>query len=269
MEEIKVKKNKVPAVGLGTWLLSDNECIKCVEHALELGYRHIDTAQSYDNEKQIGQAIKNSNIRREDIFLADKISTSNFSYDDAIQSTNESLENLKTDYVDLLLMHWPNSSVPLEETLDAMNELKESGKAKNIGLSNFPPSLVVKASDKIEIFCNQIEYHPYLSQDTLIRQSKRMKYLITAYCPIAKGRVLKDGNIHEIADRYEKSPVQITLRWLFQQGVASIPKSADFEHMKENIDIFDFELSRDDMKTISALEMDLHLDPVSYLANDN
>ncbi len=268
MEEITIKKNKVPAIGLGTWLLSGDECVKCVEHALGLGYRHIDTAQIYENEKQIGKAIKKSSVSRGEIFLVDKISTSNFSYDDAIKSTEESLDNFQTDYVDLLLMHWPNNSVPLEETLDAMNELKESGKAKNIGLSNFPPSLMLKAAEKIKIFCNQIEYHPYLSQDTLIRQSKRMKYIITAYCPIAKGRVLKDGNIREIADRYEKSPVQITLRWLFQQGVATIPKSADFDHMKENIEIFDFELSRDDMKIISSLEMDLHLDPVSYLASD-
>lgn len=268
MEEFTVKKQKVPAVGLGTWQLEDKECIKCVEHALELGYRHIDTAQIYENEKEIGTAIKNSAVKREDIFLVDKISTSNFNYEDALKSTDESLEKLQTDYVDLLLMHWPNNSVPLEETLEAMNEIKDSGKAKHLGLSNFPPSLVDKASEHIDIFCNQIEFHPYLEQNALIRQSKKMKYMVTAYCPIAKGRVLKDGNIQEISDKYEKSPVQITLRWLYQQNVASIPKSADFDHMKENLEIFDFELNREDMKIIDSLEMDLHLDPVSYLAKD-
>lgn len=268
MDTIKVKDKEIPAVGLGTWELSGSECTRCVTEALKLGYRHIDTAQIYDNERQIGNALKKTRVPRKEIFLVTKIATTNFKYDDAVKSVMESLEKLKTDYIDLILLHWPNSDVPLEQPLDAMNELKERGKVKYLGLSNYPPSLVDRAAKTIEVFCNQIEYHPYLSQDKLLKHSAKNSYLITAYCPIAKGRIMKDATISDISEKYGKTPAQLTLRWLFQQGVASIPKSSSKEHLRENLDIFDFELERKDMDRVSSLSIDLHLDPVSYLAND-
>ena len=169
MEYQEIKGEKVPSLGLGTWRLSGQECIRAVERALALGYRHIDTAQMYANEGEVGRGIRNSGVGREEIFLVTKVRTSSFSHDDVIRSTRESLEKLQTEYIDLLLMHWPNPSVPLEETLGAMRKLREEGSVKHMGVSNFPPSMVEEATEHAEIFCNQVEYHPYRAQDELLQ----------------------------------------------------------------------------------------------------
>jgi 2,5-diketo-D-gluconate reductase B len=160
LEYQTIKGEKVPSLGLGTWRLSGQECITAVERALALGYQHIDTAQIYANEGEVGRAIQNSGVNREEIFLVTKVWTSSFSYDGVIRSTRGSLKKLRTEYVDLLLMHWPNPRVPLEETLGAMRELQEEGSVKHVGVSNFPPSMVEEATLHAEIFCNQVEYHP-------------------------------------------------------------------------------------------------------------
>lgn len=256
----------MPALGLGTWLLSGNKCVETVKTALSLGYRHLDTAQIYGNEKDVGRAVRNSGIKRSDIFLVTKISTSNFLYDDAVESTYKSLEELGSEYIDLILMHWPDSSVPVGETVSAMNELSEKGFVKYIGLSNFPPSKVEEALLFGDISCNQVEYHPYLSQDSLISHSRSNNYVLTAYCPIAKGRVTGDKTLREIGERYSRTASQVTLRWIIQQGICAIPKSSGADHLRENIDIFDFELEDKEMEAIGSLAKGLHLDPVSHMS---
>ena len=254
MDHQTLKGEKVPALGLGTWRLSGQECIKAVERALALGYRHIDTAQMYANEGEVGRGIRNSGIGREEIFLVTKVSTSNFSREKVIRSTRESLKKLQTEYVDLLLMHWPNPSVPLGETLGAMTVLQEEGSVKHVGVSNFPPSMVEDAARYATVFCNQVEYHPYTAQDELLEQAKEMDYLLTAYSPVAKGKVRNDVTLREIGEAYGKTPAQVALRWLVQQEkVAAIPKAASEDHLKSNLDIFGFELSDEELERVLTL----------------
>jgi len=206
LEHQTIKEEKVPALGLGTWRLSDEERVRAVERALALGYRHIDTAQMYANEGEVGRGIRNSGVGREEIFFITKVRTSRFSHDDVIRSTRGSLKKLQTEYVDLLLMHWPNPSVPLMETLGAMIELQKEGSVKHVGVSNFPPSMVEEATRYATVFCNQVEYHPYRAQDELLDQAGKMDYLLTAYSPVAKGRILNDATLQEIGEAYGKTP---------------------------------------------------------------
>ncbi|MDQ4106089.1 MAG: aldo/keto reductase [Actinomycetota bacterium] len=250
----EIKGERVPSIGLGTWRLSGGACAEAVENALSLGYRHIDTAQMYDNEEEVGRGISSSGVGREEIFLVTKLSTSNFTREKALRSGRESVKRLGADYVDLLLMHWPNPSVPLEETLDAMRELQEEGSVRHIGVSNFPASMVEEATRHAEIFCNQVEYHPRNPQDELAAQAKELDYLLTAYSPVAKGRIKDDPTLKEIGEAHGKTPAQVALRWLVQQEkVAAIPKAQGREHQESNLDIFDFELSEEEMRRISGL----------------
>ena len=255
MEYQEIRGEKVPSLGLGTWRLSGQECVRAVERALALGYRHIDTAQMYANEDEVGCGIQNSGVDREDIFLVTKVRTSSFSHDAVIRSTRGSLEKLQTEYVDLLLMHWPNPSVPLGETLGAMRELQEEGSVRYVGMSNFPPSMVDEATEHAEIFCNQVEYHSYRAQDELLEQAREMDYLLTAYSPVAKGRVSNDATLREIGEAHGKTPVQVALRWLIQQEkVAAIPKAASEDHLRSNFDIFAFELNDEEMERVFTLQ---------------
>jgi diketogulonate reductase-like aldo/keto reductase len=254
MEHHIIKGEKVPSLGLGTWRLTGAECTKTVERALAFGYRHIDTAQIYRNEEQVGQGIENAGVNREEVFLVTKVWTSNFSYKRTIESTRESLRKLGTDCVDLLLMHWPNPSVPLEETLGAMTELQNEGNVRHVGVSNFPPSMVEEAARYATVFCNQVEYHPYKGQDELLEQAKEMDYLLTAYTPLARGAVLEDRTLRGIGEAHGWTPAQVALRWLIQQEkVAAIPKATSEDHLKGNLDVFDFELSNEEMERISGL----------------
>ncbi len=254
MEHHIIKGEKVPSLGLGTWRLTGAECTRAVERALVLGYRHIDTAQIYGNEEQVGQGIQNAGVDREEVFLVTKVWTNSFSYKRTIESTRESLRKLGTAYVDLLLMHWPNPSVPLEETLGAMTELQNEGNVRHIGVSNFPPSMVEEAARHATVFCNQVEYHPYKGQDELLEQAKEMDYLLTAYTPLARGAVLEDRTLRNIGEAHGKTPAQVALRWLIQQEkVAAIPKATSEDHLKGNLDVFDFELSNEEMEHLSGL----------------
>ena len=254
MEHHIIKGEKIHSLGLGTWRLTGGKCARAVKHALVLGYRHIDTAQIYGNEEQVGQGIQNAGVDREEVFLVTKVWTSSFSYKRTIESTRESLRKLGTDYVDLLLMHWPNPSVPLEETLGAMAELQNEGSVRHVGVSNFPPSMVEEAARHTTVFCNQVEYHPYKGQDELLDQAREMDYLLTAYSPVAKGAVLNDRTLLGIGEAHGKTSAQVALRWLTQQEkVAAIPKAAGEEHLESNLDLFDFELSNEEMERISGL----------------
>ncbi len=254
MEHQTIKGEKVPSLGLGTWRLTGEACARAVERALALGYRHIDTAQMYGNEAEVGRGIRNSDVDRQDIFLVTKVWPSDFSHENVIRTTHESLRKLHTDYVDLLLMHWPNPGVPLEETLGAMTELRQEGSVRHVGASNFPPWMVEEAAQHAPIFCNQVEYHTYKAQDKLLKQAREMDYLLTAYRPVARGAVLNDATLKEIGEAHGKAPAQVALRWLIQQDhVAAIPKATSEDHLKSNLDVFDFELSDEEMERIFEL----------------
>lgn len=247
---------EVPEIGLGTYKLHDRECENTVRTALDIGYRYIDTAQMYKNEREIGEAIRASHIPREDIFLTTKIWHTNLAPDDVLQTTEQSLRDLQTPYVDLLLIHWPNPQYDLRKTLEAMLVLRDQGKAVNIGVSNFPLPLLMKANDDIRapVFCNQVEYHPFLGQFDMLDYALDNDLLLTAYAPLAKGKVTQDKDLIEIGESYGKSPTQIALRWLIEQEkVVAIPKASSREHLESNFDIFDFRLSDEDFDRIDNL----------------
>lgn len=263
MHTFTVQGAGVPALGLGTWLLTGQDCVDAVALALRLGYRHIDTAQLYQNEAQVGLGLRQSGVPREEVFLVTKVHPSRFRYEDTLASARESLERLGTDYVDLLLMHWPNPEVPLQETLSALVELQRQGKARFIGVSNFSPSLVEEASRHAPVFCNQVEFHPYLERSALLAQARGMGYLLTAHSPLARGRVARDPLLQDIGRRCGKSAVQVCLRWLLQQGVSPIPKAGREAHLRENLEVFDFSLSPEDMRAIHGLARGLAVDEVT------
>lgn len=250
------QQKKIPALGYGTWQLKDADCINGVSKALEIGYRHIDTAQIYENESEVGAAIAQSGIARSDIFLTTKVWMSNLKYGDFQKSVDESLSKLKTDYVDLLLIHWPVTQVSFMDQFKALMEVQASGKAKKIGVSNFTVGQMAEVVEKIgaSIVTNQVEYHPFLSQKPVLDFLRQHDMFLTAYSPLARGKVKDDAVLKEIANKYGKNEGQVTLRWLLQQpNVVAIPKAASEKNIRDNFDIFDFSLSDDDMNRISAL----------------
>lgn len=245
----------IPVLGLGTYLIKGKEAVRTIEQAIDFGYRHIDTAQLYENESEVGTAIKQSPVDRADIFLTTKVWPSRLSKEDFLPSVEDSLRKLKTDYVDLLLVHWPNAKVPIQETIAELMKAKDQGKAKHIGVSNFPIALMARTLGLgAKIICNQVEYHPYIDQSVLKSWMDHNHLILTAYSPLAQGRVFKDNLVQKIADHAGKSIAQVVLRWLIQQeNVIAIPKSGNPERMKANIDIFDFSLSEEEMKMMKAL----------------
>lgn len=248
---------KMPKLGLGTWELKDSACQDAVSYALEeTACRHIDTAQAYGNEAEVGAAIEKCSVARDDIFLTTKVWMENFHADDVIPSIEKSLKKLKTDYCDLILIHWPHEDIPFDETLGALKKAQEQGKTRLIGISNYTTDQVKKVRENLgyNVAVNQCEYHPFLDQSALIEQARNYGMIFTAYSPIAQGKVKSDETLKSIADEHNKSPVQVTLRWLYQQDrVVAIPRSSSKEHIASNFDIFDFELSDDEMKRIFDL----------------
>jgi diketogulonate reductase-like aldo/keto reductase len=226
-----------------------------VGYALEIGYRHIDTAQSYGNEEQIGDAIRRSSVPRQEIWLTTKVGCDRHRDVGLRRSAEDSVRKLNTE-PNLLLLHWPNTKVPLRETVGALNEIKRKGLTEYIGVSNFTVALIEQAvtlSDE-PLIVNQVEYHPYLSQQTVLKALGANGMALTAYSPLAKGRVFRDQKLQGIGERYGKSPGQVALRWLVQQdGVIAIPRSSREANARSNLDIFDFELKGSDMDEISAL----------------
>jgi 2,5-diketo-D-gluconate reductase B len=252
----------VPEIGLGTYKLHDRECENVIRTALDIGYRHVDTAQMYKNEREIGKALSVSNVPREDIFLTTKIWHTNLESDDVLQSTEESLRQLDTPYVDLLLIHWPNDQYDLRATIESMLVLRDQGKAMNIGVSNFPLSLLKKVNDEIRapIFSNQVEFHPFIDQLDLLDYAIENDIMLTAYAPLAKGKVAENDELREIAEKYDKSAAQVSLRWLIEQeNVVAIPKASTKEHLQENFEVFDFFLEDDDFDRIDQLEKSMRL----------
>lgn len=255
MQIVEAGGARIPAIGLGTWELRGRTCARVVEQALRLGYRHIDTAQMYGNERDVGDGIRASGVARNEIFLTTKIWPTHFAPHDLERSVKESLARLRLTEVDLLLLHWPSTRVPLGETLGALARMKVAGFAKHIGVSNFTVALVGQAVSLCPepLVCNQVEYHPYLDQTRVLHACRTNGVATVAYAPIAKGRVKSDPLLADIARKYHRSPVQVCLRWLVQQDVVAIPRTAKIERLSENIGIFDFRLYDEDMAAISAL----------------
>lgn len=256
-----VKGTEVPAIGLGTWQMKGEKCVQAVKNALNMGYRHIDTAQFYDNEKAVGQGVQNSDVNSEDIFITTKVWRDKLHRESVLSSTEKSLERLNMDYVDLLLIHWPNENVPLEETLRAMKELKERGKVRNIGVSNFTEDLMEEALELApEIITNQVEMHVLHQQKEMQRYCVENNLLLTAYSPLAKGKVANMEDLQKIGEEYGKSPAQIALRWLIQQdNVIAIPKAIPKKYQRENLEVIDFKLREEDMEKIFRLNRDQRL----------
>lgn len=255
MQAVEIGEMAVPAIGFGTWDLRGDVGRRAVEIALGAGYRHIDTAQMYGNEAQVGAAIRESGMARENLFLTTKIWRTRLVHDEVLKSVDESLDRLGVDYVDLLLIHWPDPAVPLEETLSAMQKAREQGRIRNIGVSNFPPSLLHRALEIApEIVCNQVEYHPMLDQSAMLELIRAVGLFLTAYCPLGQGHLLKNRRLRRIARRHGKTVSQVILRWHLQQpGVVPIPRSSKPDHIRENLDVLGFQLSEDEMRRIHRL----------------
>jgi diketogulonate reductase-like aldo/keto reductase len=225
-----------------------------VSYALDIGYRHIDSAQSYGNEAEIGDAISVSSVPRQEIWLTTKVWRDRFRDGDLQRSVEASVRKLRTE-PDLLLLHWPNSKTPLHETIGALNDVKRKGLTNHIGVSNFTVALIQQALSltKEPLVVNQVEYHPYLSQWTVLETLRANDMAMIAYSPLAQGRVFRDMTLQSIGDGYGKNAGQVALRWLFQQdGVTAIPRSSREAHIEANLEIFDFELTGPEMTRISA-----------------
>lgn len=247
---------EVPEIGLGTYKLYGRECYQTLRKAIDLGYTHIDTAQMYQNEGEIGEAVRASGVDREDLFITTKVWHTHLQHDDVLQTVEDSLRELDTSYVDLLLIHWPNPDVPLERTFEAMMTLRDQGKAISIGVSNFNLPLMKQAIEELRIplFCNQREFHPFMVPEAVLNYSYDHEFLITAYAPLARGRVFEEEIIREIAADHGKTPAQVALRWLIEQeNVVAIPKATSEAHLKANLDIYDFALSDEEFERIDSL----------------
>ncbi|MFC6733512.1 MULTISPECIES: aldo/keto reductase [unclassified Haladaptatus] len=253
MEYVVAQGAAVPKIGLGTWQLRGTACRRVVETALDLGYRHMDTAQNYRNERQVGAAINNSTVDREDVFLVTKLSPTNLSEQKVKESTYASLARLNTEYVDCLLIHRPNPLVPLRETLDAMNDLVEEGVVHHIGVSNFSQAQLMAARDESlePILTNQVRYTPFDRKQALVEYCQIHDVVLTAYSPFLHGGLLTDSTLSGIGLRYKKSAAQVALRWLIQQdNVVAIPKASSYPHLKDNLEVFDFKLTDHEMERI-------------------
>jgi 2,5-diketo-D-gluconate reductase B len=253
---IELKGAKVPALGFGTWPLSGEDGMRAVRTAIELGYRHIDTAQLYGNESEVGRAIAESRLPRAELWLTTKLAPNNLAARDVKKSAEASLNKLGTDYVDLLLIHWPSKTVPMQETLGALAELRAAGKTRFIGVSNFTVKLLAEAVERhsADLLCDQVEYHPFLSQRAVLDAVRKHGMMLTAYSPVARGRVAESEPLAALARKYGKTPAQMALRWLVEQdGVAAVPKAGSRAHAEANLAIFDFALEPRDRAAIDAL----------------
>jgi 2,5-diketo-D-gluconate reductase B len=257
---VEVGDERIPALGLGTWEVEGEACVEAVADALDRGYRHIDTAEAYGNEEEVGRGIRRSGVDRDEIFVTTKVWWRDLSHEDCLRAAGESLRRLGLERLDLLLIHWPDPDVPVERPLEAMQTLREEGKLRHLGVSNFTPSLLEEALEHAPVVCNQVEYHPFLAQDSLLALAREHGLLLTAYSPLARGRVMEDGTLREIGAEHGKTPAQVTLRWLVQQDrLAAIPRARSADHRRENLEIFDFELSDEEMARIAALDEGLRL----------
>lgn len=245
--------SEIPAIGFGTWDISQENVAEKVKLALEAGYNHIDTAEGYKNEAGIGDVLTSQS--RDDLFITSKVLPSNLNYESVLKACQRSLEKLGTNYLDLYLIHWPNPAISLRETLSAMKTLVDQGLVKNVGVSNFSTyqlNVALKISP-VPIAVNQVEFHPWLYQQELLELCNQNDVVIEASAPLARTEVLQDETIIELAAKYDKSPAQVVLNWEVIKGIVPLPKSKSAAHIKENLAIFDWELSGDDVAKIDQI----------------
>ncbi|MQB45040.1 aldo/keto reductase [Rhizobium sp. ICMP 5592] len=255
MHLVNANGASIPALGFGTFRVPGPDTERMVSHVLKNGYQHVDTAQIYGNEAEVGDGIRHSGLARADLFLTTKVWVENYKHAAFVASVEDSLKKLKTDYVDLLLLHWPNDAVPLAEQIGALNEVAKAGKVRHIGVSNFNRALMIEAAKLSErpLVTNQVEYHPYLDQSQVIETARSLGMSATAYYAMADGKVLNDPVLKAIAGRHGKSVAQVVLRWIVQQGLVVLSKTVSETRAQENAAIFDFELTTEEMAAIHAL----------------
>ncbi len=257
MHSVFANGAQIPAIGIGTWTLKGDHCADMVAHALSLGYRHVDTAAMYGNETEVGQGIRRAGLDRDALFLTTKIWHTDLAAGDLERSVEQSLKRLGTDHVDLALVHWPNPNVPMEETMRALNAVREAGLTRHIGVSNFTTALIAQAlawSDA-PLVVNQIERHPYLDQTKVHAACRAAGMAVTSYCPLFRGGPLfEEPAIRNAAEAHGKSPAQVVLRWHVQQdSIVAIPRTTKAERLAENLDVFGFALTQAEMAAITAL----------------
>ena len=256
---------KIPILGFGTWQLQGKECLKAVETALEVGYRHLDTADAYENHQEVAKAMKNSGVKREEIWLTTKLWRSDLQAKKTMKACDRVLQELQTDYLDLYLIHWPNKEVPIGETLEAMTKLQEEGKIRNIGVSNFTihhledATIALKAmwqatGKEAKIITNQVEFHPTLNQESLKKFCNDNEIIVTAYSPIAQGYDLKLPVVKELAKNYGRSESQVVLNWLMQKEIVAIPRSSSRDHIEDNFKSLEWDLSAEDVNILDGLD---------------
>src|SRR5438094_9742456 len=255
MQVVEANGARIPLVGLGTWELRGRACARVVEQALRLGYRHIDTAELYDNEREVGEGLHAAGIGRDEVFITTKVWPSHFAPRDLERSAQQSLARLRLTEVDLLLLHWPNPQIPLRDTLGALCKVKRAGLASHIGVSNFTVALIEQAVKLANepLVCNQIEVHPFIDQSKGSASCRRHGMATVAYRPVARGGVSRHPLLARIAQAHGKTPAQVSLRFLVQRGIAVIPRTSRRERLSENLAIIDFELSEGEMGEIARL----------------
>jgi 2,5-diketo-D-gluconate reductase B len=260
MNVVEAHGARIPAIGLGTMTLMDAVCVEAVKTALRLGYRHIDTAERYRNEAAVGeglqQGLRAAGLKREDVFVTTKVYHDKLAAADFAHSFDESLQKLKLPFVDLLLIHWPNPKVPLAETLGVLCKAKRDGRARHIGVANFTTALLEQAMKLTSepLVTNQIELHPFLDQSKVLAACRKHGLSVTAYCPLSRGKVPGNEVLQRIGKAHGKSSSQVALRYLVQQGIIPIPRTADPDHLASNLAVFDFTLSDAELRDIDRLK---------------
>jgi diketogulonate reductase-like aldo/keto reductase len=255
MQFVEANGATIPAIGLGTWELRGNVCARIVERALRMGYRHVDTAEAYDNEREVGEGLRASGVTRADVFVTTKVWSDHLAPREFERATKESLTRLRLSELDLLLIHWPSASIPLAETIGALCRMKSAGLTRHIGVSNFTVALIAEAVQLATepLVVDQIEWHPFIDQSKVRAVCRRYGLAVTAYSPIARGRIAGNDVIERIAAAHGKTAAQASLRFLIQEGAIVIPRTSRPERLAENLAIFDFVLNEQEMEDIRAL----------------
>jgi 2,5-diketo-D-gluconate reductase B len=255
MDVIQSHGAKIPVIGFGTMTLKDNLCVELVEAALHLGYRHLDTAQNYGNEREVGEGLRASGVPREDVFITTKVWFNRLAPGDLERSVDESLERLKLPWVDLLLIHWPNAQIPLAGSIDALCKVKRAGLARHIGVANFTVAMLDEATKTAgePLAALQIETHPYLDQTKVLAAAHRHGMAVVGYCPLARGKVPADAVLQRVGRAHGKSPAQVSLRFLEQEKIIPIPRTSKRERLAENLGSLEFKLTDAEMAEIGML----------------
>ncbi len=255
MQFVEAHGARIPQIGLGTMTLKGDVCVQAVKTALQVGYRHLDTAAFYENERENGEGLRASGIKHEEVFICTKVRQGDLKPDDFQRVIDQSLVNLKLPYVDLLLIHWNNKDIPLKDSVGALCKAKKDGKTKHVGVANFTTALLAEAWSVTSepLVCNQIEVHPFINQDKVLADCKKRGMAVVGYVPIARGKVPGNEVLEKIGKAHGKSSAQVSLRYLVELGVCPIPRTANPEHMKQNLDVFDFKLSGAEMAELKKL----------------